>query len=185
MASNIDIASNALVLIGDNPISSFSEPGAGATAASNLYEGVYQAFLSYHPWTFALKEQQLSRLSAAPPLITGFLYQFQMPTDCIRVWIVYPKQTRYELVGDRLYSNEPAITMRYNWRVDETALPPYAVKAIEYALAADFAQLVTESTSKSEYFNKKYSQALAVALGTDSQGHPPQQIIDSPFLDVR
>jgi len=37
MASDIDIASNALVLIGDNPINSFTEPGAGATAAANLY----------------------------------------------------------------------------------------------------------------------------------------------------
>ena len=30
MPSSIDIASNALLLIGDNPISSFDDPGAGA-----------------------------------------------------------------------------------------------------------------------------------------------------------
>ncbi len=48
MASSIDIASNALILIGDSPISSFEDPGAGAQAASNLYLETKKRFNSIH-----------------------------------------------------------------------------------------------------------------------------------------
>ena len=77
MASDIDIASNALILIGDNPISSFTEPGAGATAAANLYPVTYEQLLSEHPWTFALKEQKLNQLSQQPDALTNWRYAYQ------------------------------------------------------------------------------------------------------------
>ena len=61
MPSNIDIASNALILIGDNPINSFDEPGAGAQAAAALYPETKKRLLSEHPWGFALKQQRLNK----------------------------------------------------------------------------------------------------------------------------
>lgn len=185
MATDITIASNALVLIGDNPISSFVDPGGGATAAGNLYSDAYTAFLAMHPWTFALKEQELSRLTQVPDSKVNLTYAFQMPSDHIRTWIVYPQNTHYEIVGSLLYSNEPELLMRYIYRVDETQLPPHAVRALTYLLAMDFAQLITESTSKSEYFYERYLTALGSAMAIDSQGHPQQPIIHSPFLEVR
>ena len=90
MSSDIEISSNALILIGDNPISSFTEPGFGATAAANLYAGTYEAILSEHPWTFALKEQYLSRLSQQPDQETNYTYAFQIPSDVVRIWAVLP-----------------------------------------------------------------------------------------------
>jgi len=57
MPSAIDFSSNALLLVGDNPISSFTEPGAGAQAAANLYPQVKQKLLAYTNWSFALKQQ--------------------------------------------------------------------------------------------------------------------------------
>ena len=62
MPSSIDIASNALLLIGDNPISSFDDPGAGAKVAANLYPETKKRMLSEHPWSFALKQQRLNTL---------------------------------------------------------------------------------------------------------------------------
>jgi len=185
MPSSIDIASNALVLIGDSPIAAFTEPGAGATAAANLYEETYKAFLSTHPWTFATKTQELSRLSETPDSRLNYNYYFQVPVDCIRIWVCYPINTDYEVIGDRILSNQPDLVLRYLYRVDETALPAHAVKAIEYLLAMDFAQLITENTSKSEYFEQKYLAALRSAMAIDSQGHPQRAIVDSPFLEVR
>jgi len=184
MATAIDLASNALVLIGDNPINSFTEPGGGATAAANLYDDTYAAFLSMHPWTFALKEQSLSRLTASPDPRTNYKYAFQVPADHIRTWSIMP-YSNYVVVGELIYSNQPALLMRYVYKVNETQLPAHAIKCIEYLLASDFAQIVTESTSKSDYFAGKARLALASAMAIDSQGHPQQRIIDSPFTDVR
>lgn len=184
MASDIDIASNALILIGDNPISSFTEPGAGAEAAANLYPSTKVQLLSEHPWTFALKEQKLNRLSAAPDKLTNWQYAYQNPTDLIRYWSVMP-WANYEMVGSLLYSNQNELLARYIYDVAETALPPHFQKALEYKLASDFALLVTEDKSKAELYDKKYRVAIGQARGIDSQSHPQQPIISQPFTDVR
>ncbi len=129
MASDIDIASNALILIGDNPISSFTEPGAGAKAAANLYPDTYAQLLSEHPWTFALKEQKLNRLSQTPDPLTNWTYAYQNPTDLIRYWSIMPYGL-YDMVGSLVYSNQNELLARYIFKVAETQLPPHFQKAL-------------------------------------------------------
>ena len=184
MASDIDIASNALILIGDNPISSFTEPGAGATAAANLYPDTYKQLLSEHPWTFALKEQKLNQLSQAPDALTNWKYAYQNPTDLIRYWSIMP-HSNYAMVGSLTYSNQTELLARYVYKVAESQLPPHFQKALEYKLASDFALLVTEDTAKSQLFEQKYRTAISQARSIDSQSHPQQAIVDQPFTDVR
>ena len=65
MTTKIQIVSNALVLIGDSPISDFTENDAAA-AGQQLYPFSYNNVLSRHPWGFAKKYQQLSKLSQTP-----------------------------------------------------------------------------------------------------------------------
>jgi hypothetical protein len=184
VASDIDIASNALLLIGDSPISSFSEEGAGATVAAALYPDTYDKLLSEHPWSFAFKEQQLNRLSEAPDPLTNFNNAFQLPTDLIRLWAILP-HSNYVIVGSLLYSNQEELLARYIFRPPETSLPPHFVKFFEYALASDFAISVTEDIQKAQYYAAKSQVAGAKARSVDSQGRPQIGIIDSPFVDVR
>lgn len=184
MPTSIDMASNALILIGDEPISSFDDPGAGAKAAANLYPETYGAVLSSHPWTFALKEQKLNLLSQTPDPLTNFQFAFQLPTDFIRLWAIFPF-SNYTIVGSILYANTNELLARYCFRVDETALPPHMTKAIEYKLASEFAMLVTESQTKAEFYEKKFNLQVAQARTIDSQQKPQVPIIDSPFVDVR
>lgn len=184
MPTSIDIASNALILIGDEAISSFQDPGSGAEAAANLYPETYKQVLSEHPWTFALKEQQLSRLSAEPDDKTNYRYAFQLPADLIRLWAIMP-HSDYTIVGSLLYSNQTELLSRYVYQVNETSLPAHIVKTLEYKLASDFAMLVTEDAQKAQYYEAKYLDMLGRAKSIDSQGRPPTPIIDSPFVDVR
>jgi len=184
MPTDIDMASNALLLIGDEPISSFTDPGAGATVAAAIYPETYKQVLSEHPWSFALKEQALSQLSQTPDDRTNYKYAYQMPTDLIRLWAIF-EQSNYVIIGDLLYSNSNSLMARYVYKVAETALPPHFVIAMQYKLASDFANSVTESTSKAEYYEAKYRTAVAQARSIDSQGRPQESIIDKPFVDVR
>ena len=184
MTSAVEMASNALLLIGDDPISAFTEPGAGAQAASNLYESVYTQFLSEHPWSFAFKEQFLNRLSQMPDSITNYKYAYQVPTDVIRLWAVLD-HSDYVIVGNLLYSNQSQLFARYVYRVEETRLPPHAVQAIQYKLASDFAIAVTEDANKNALYERKYTSSLARARNIDSQSRPQTPIIDSPFVDAR
>jgi len=155
MASDIDMSSNALLLVGDSPISSFTEPGAGAQAAANLYPDTYKRVLSEHPWTFALKEQRLNKLSQTPDTFTNYQFAYQIPNDLIRLWAILP-QSDYTIVNNILYSNTGSgLLARYVYAVDEVNLPPHVVKAIEYKLASDFAVSVTEDLSKAAYYEEK------------------------------
>lgn len=184
MATDIQIASNALLLIGDDPINSFTEPGAGATVAAAIYYDTKRMMLSEHPWTFALKEQYLNRLTQQPDDETNYNYAFQLPGELIRILAIFPYSS-YTIVGSLLYSNETVLLARYIYDVDETELPPHFIKALEYKLAADFAISVTENTAKSEFYEKKYMVQLGSARTIDSQNKPQVPIIDSPFVDVR
>jgi len=184
MPSSIDIASNALLLVGDDPINSFDEPGAGARAAKAFYSQTKQAILAWHPWSFALKDQELSRLTQTPDTRTQLKYAYKLPTDMIRIWELMP-YTYYELVDGFLLTNEPSLLMRYIYNVDETALPPHVVKAIEYKLAAEFSMSVTEDDNRMQLYERKYTDQLAVASSIDSQGRPQEAIKRSPFTEAR
>lgn len=184
MPSKIDIASNALLLVGDNPISSFDDPGAGAQAAANLYPETKKRLLSEHPWSFALKQQRLNRLSETPDELTGYQYAFQLPTDLIRIWNMQPN-CNYSIVGNLLYANQTSILATYIYDVDEVNLPPHFVKSLEYSLASDFAIAVTEDDAKASLYERKQINASAQAMSIDSQGSPQVGIIDSPLISAR
>lgn len=184
MASSIDIASNALVLIGDNPISSFDDPGAGAQSATNLYQSAKEKILSEHPWSFALKQQRLSKLSQVPDELTGFNNAFQLPTDLIRLWNIQP-HSDYLLIGNLVYSNQTELLATYVFDVDEVNMPAHIVEAFENLLASKFSLSVTEDRAKMEVFMALYLKSNAKAMTIDSQGRPQQSIIDSPLIDAR
>lgn len=180
MASDIDMASNALVLIGDDPISALSED----VAAANLYSNTYEHVLSEHPWSFALKEQYLSRLTATPDRETGYSYAFQMPTDCIRLWAIMPS-SNYRIVGDLLYSNTSKLLARYVYKVDETQLPAHVVKCVEYKLASEFSMSVAEDEQKMQIFHRMYIDSLGQAMAKDSMQHPYEGIKRNPIRNRR
>lgn len=184
MPTDIDIASNALVLIGDNPISSFDDPGAGAIAATNLYQSTKEGLLSEHPWSFALKQQKLNKLSEQPDLITNFRNAFQLPTDLIRLWNIQ-SHSDYILIGDLLFSNENELLATYIFDVEETRLPAHFVKGLQYALASEFAMSVTEDRDTARLYEVKSRDKINQAMSIDSQGRPQQGIIDSPLIDAR
>lgn len=184
MTSSIDISSNALQLIGDEPMNSFDEPGAGPRVAKAIYSRTKKKLLGSHPWSFALKQQRLNRLSQVPDKKTNFLYAFQLPTDLIRIWNIQD-HSDYILIDGLLYSNHKQLLCTYIYDADETALSPNFVVALEYALAADFAIAITENQSMNALYEQKSQMALSQAKFIDSQGRPQKGIIDSPLIDVR
>lgn len=182
MATDIQIASNALVLLGVAPISSFSEPGAGARVASNLFESTMRDALSAHQWRFAVKKQRLNRLSQTPE--NEWQYAFQLPSDYVAVIGLYPPSD-YQIYQNFLYSNQTDVTLDYIFRPDTTAMPPYFTKMMEYRLAVDFSVAVTQDANKKQLYWSQYKEELARAMATDAQGHPNIAIRHSPFTDVR
>ena len=180
--SAIQISSNALILLGHPPISSFDEPGAGAQAASNLYEQSYLNMLTIHRWRFATKKQQLSRLTATP--LNGYNYQFQLPNDLLYL-IRKDEGFEYEIYGDKLLSNNLVEEIDYIYRVDESSLPPYFVKAFEFFMAMQLAIPVVGNSTRAGEYNNMYEMQLKRAKFADSSQRPGDTFLDNPYVNVR
>ena len=182
MATDISMCSNALLLIGHSTISSFTDPGAGPEVAANLYDTTYENLLTQHRWRFATAKRQLSQLTSSP--LNEWQYAYTLPADYLTGFRVYPS-TDYEIYENKLYSNENEIAIDYIFKPDESRLPAYFVKLMEFHLAAQFAIPVTDNTAKAEEYRRMYEDQLRRAKFIDSQARPSDGFVDSPFLEVR
>ena len=182
MASDIDISSNALQMIGASSISSFDDPGAGAAVAKALYEPLLTALLTRDYWRFAIKKQKLNLLSQTP--LNEYKYAYQLPTDNLKVQRVYQVKN-YKIFRDLIYTDILDIDIDYVYRVDTTALPAYFVLAFTYKLASEFALSVTDDVGKNQTYEQKFRSAMAEAYAADAMQQPQTPIQDQPFTDVR
>lgn len=180
--SKIQLISNALILLGDEPISSLSDSGAGAKAGANLYESSYLSMLSSHRWNFATKKTTLSRLAEAPK--NEYKYQYQLPTDIVNLITTYPVST-YRIIGDKLYSDSSSIDIDYVYKVTEDKFPAYFIKPFEYYLAVQLCIPVTEDYNKLEIMNRMFERESRLARYSDSQQQPSVPIQDDPYIRVR
>lgn len=182
MATDIEICSNALIMIGHGPIASFTDGGAGANTASALYTTTYNNLLSQHRWRFASAKANLSKLSAAPR--NEWNNAFQLPSGCITVINTYPN-VDYEIYEDKLYSNADALDIDYIFKPDESKLPGYFQRLLEFSLASIFAIPVTDNSTKAEEYRVMFEDQLKRARNIDSQARPSDAIVDSPFIEAR
>jgi hypothetical protein len=172
MASKVEIASNAFLLLGGNTISSFTE-GTEGKIATALYEETYRDLLSNYRWRFATKKMRLSRLTEAPE--NEFDYQFQLPTDMLT--LIKPlDRIDYEIYGDKLYANVTDVSIDFVYRVDEAMLPSYFTKTLEFFLASQFAIPLTDNTSRAEFYFNAYTAQLRVARNTDANQRPGDSV---------
>ena len=171
--SAISICSNALVLLGHSSISSFDEEGTGAEVANNFYESVYKAKLAEYPWNFATKQIVLSRLTKVP--LNRWKYMYQLPTDHIRILTTYP-HSNYEILEDKIYSDNDCLELDYIYRVDESFLTPLFRESLELYLAAKWAIPVTENATNAGIYLDMHLKTLKKAKAVDSLEKPNKSI---------
>jgi hypothetical protein len=182
MATSISMSSNALLMIGHGTISSFTEGGSGAEAASNLYGSTFEALLCAHRWRFASAKSQLSQFTDTP--LNQWTYAYALPAAYLMGILVYP-DVDFEIYENKLYSDSNTVALDYIFKPDESRLPPYFAKTLEYDLASQFAIPVTGNRSLAEIYTLKFENQLRRAKFADSQSRPSEGIIDSPFIEAR
>ena len=77
--TDVSICSQALLLLGANEITSFSDGTAPSAICNKLYPRVKSQTLGMYPWSFTLKKSQLSQLSSTPTNV--YSKEYQLPTD--------------------------------------------------------------------------------------------------------
>ena len=184
--TDIDIASNALLLIGENTISAFTEDTTAALIASNLYQPTLESLLSLHPWRFASNKSTLSRLTAVP--LDQWSYGYQLPTDFLVAQHVDVGNDNFQIYADKLYSNETTMVLDYTYKPDEAYFPAYFTELLELRLASVFAIPITESATKGEYYSGLANAQLSRSKTMDSQSTPsiaPGMLENSVLINSR
>lgn len=198
--SGLSICSDALLMLGAKPISSFTEGTDEASVCDRLYPDIRDQTLMVYPWSFSFKKVQLARLVTTPT--NEFKYEYQMPADRLGApRAVYASNAvganitfDYRIMGSKLLSNEEQIYVDYQYYVPETEMPVWFVQLLKYMVAWHVALPITDQVDKTQYW-----QSVAVgspgengrggymrtAMNIDGQNQPTNSIKDFSLISVR
>ena len=198
--TSLSICSDALLMLGAKPISSFDEGSDEASVANRLYTDIKNQALLMYPWSFSFKKTPCARLITTP--VNEYRYEYQLPGDRLTSpRAVYdtnatsvPPRKEYRIIGDKILTDYEQIYIDYQYSVAEYDMPSYFVQLMKYMLTWHFALPITDQTDKSQYW-----QSVAVgspadngrggylrqAMNIDGQGNPSNAINDFSLIAVR
>ena len=170
--TNYDIASRALALLGEPPITSFSG-GDTEDKVGQIYETSVLYALSMREWNFATVKALLNTNDTSAPA-HGWDYAYALPalgTTRVGQPIGFyanmdtgaPRVSDFEISQEWVYTNRTEIAVEYVSRISEDKWPGFFVRFMIEVLAADLALPITENASKADYHR-------SVAFGMPSDG---------------
>ena len=186
MPSSVSVCSNALVMLGGAPFSSFEEPKPHVRIAANLYPTVRDDVLRLHNWNCATSRVILAPMVTPPAF--DFAYQFQLPGDWLRTIQVGKKgePLEYRAEGQRLLANVTALPLVYSFRnTVEDTWSTNLIHLLELAMAAKMAYAVTSSSSVRDSYRDEFARELKIAKAVDGQDDPPEEFAAGSFLESR
>jgi len=198
--TDIQICSDALLLLGANPISSFTEGTDESNICDRLYPDIKIRTLTMYPWSFSFKKVQLARLITTPT--NEYRYEYQLPSDIIgRPNAVYDTddvganpRREYRLMGSKLLTDYDSVYIDYQYNVPEYALPHYFVQLLKYQMAWHLAMPITDQTDKSDYWRTIAEGTpgengrggyMRQAMNIAGAGNPTNAIQDFSLINVR
>ena len=172
--SEVGVASMAGDLLDEFNITSLDENTPAARFMARSFGYVRDETLQLYPWHFATKRALLPVLTELPEF--GWDYQYNLPTDCIRVHplkddgLLDGVDIPHEVENNRILCDVPTeIKIRYTFRQTNLAKwRPLAARVFAARLAMYAA---TRITGKSEYFAKsqaEFQRAMFEATHADS-----------------
>jgi hypothetical protein len=199
--TDLSICSDALIMLGAAPLSSFTEGTDAAQACDRLYPDLRDSLLARYPWSWTYKKASLGRLATAP--INEFKYAYQLPGNILSgVQAVFETSASnqnaindgWEIYGDQLYTDLETVFIDYQETVSESKMPVYFVHLLRNALAGELGIVITDQASKADYFRAiAYGSPgengrgglFREAVNIDSRGRLPQIIEDYALIQVR
>jgi len=198
--TKLSICSDALIMLGASPLSSFSENTDSAQVADRLYDDVRDTLIMQYPYSWSVKKVKLSRLASTP--INEWKYKFALPGDILG----NPKAVfnngavgalpvrDFEVYSTGLFSSYEEVWIDYQFLPDPVIFPPYFVRLLKTALASEFAEPITDQITKADYYHQKAYGApsenmrgglVRVAINIDGADRPAQTIQEFPISDIR
>ena len=186
MASFVEIGSNALRLLGDDPITSLTEDSERARLVNALYEEVRNEVTRAAMWNCAKDRQVLASLADTPAF--GWSYYHQLPSTCLRVIDVLSGDIRidHEVEGRKIMTDVSSVNVIFLKKItDPNDMDALFIGAYTAKLAAELAEPVTGSRSLAEQMWTLYDRKVREARTIDSQEGTVSNLDVQQLVDAR
>jgi len=192
MASVVQICNSALNQLGAASITALTDNSKNARLCNERYNTVRDSVFRSHPWNSLIKRIQLAQNTATP--VYGFSYQFNLPSDCLRVLTIDAYNSDFKVEGRKILCNESSIKLVYVSQVtDPNEMDVLLRETIAAALAADIAYAITANLQVTKLMQERYEFKISEARHADaSEGYnvDPEngqvdQILTEDFINSR
>lgn len=186
MASFVEISSNALRLVGDDPITSFSDDTERARLVNAIYEEMRDEVTRAATWNCCKSRQVLASLSETPAF--GWSYYHQLPSDCLRVVDVFSGDTRIDhaVEGRRLMTDVSSVNLIFLKRVtDPNEFDALFIAAYTARIAAELALPISGSNTVATTMWQLYDKKVKEARTIDSQEGSTATLDVQSIFDAR
>jgi|TARA_R100001530_G_scaffold12560_1_gene11756 hypothetical protein len=190
MASKVDLANEALLLLGSNTITSFTDNDSNAVLVNRFFPSERDAVLRSHRWNCAITTANIASLSTAP--IIDWEYKFTLPTDpyCLRVLDVRTVtgdiKLDHEIHGRELLTEESSVDITYIQRLEDTTqFDSLLYQALVFRMAWKLAFPIMRSHTVMGQMGQMYEAVVREARTIDSQEGTPETIDTGTLSDLR
>jgi hypothetical protein len=189
-STDIEVAQKAMVLVGLEPLASFTDQTDEALVANTIFEDVVEDCLAQHNWNFATGQKTLSRLTAAPVDRWDAAYALPTSPSVVQVQTVtvddQPQQ--YDIYERYIYINAEVnddVVLNYIYRPETQYWPPAFTMWVIFRLASVFALSVTRKADVAKSYVDLAEAQFRRAKSRDSQQVTTQGLRPSRFHRVR
>lgn len=199
MSSKLDLANQALTILGAKRLTSLTDSTAHAKLVNEIIDDTIKEVMIDGAFSSTIRRASLNVTSNTP--VYEYTYEYQLPTNpkCLRVVELeeiqfnylqysagYEADTGYRIEGDKLLSDTSTAKIKYIAYITDTGSYDAALNmAIKARLAADLAYPITGSSTLADRLYAKYERVLARAKSIDGQNGGQQFIKSNDLIDGR
>lgn len=185
MLSELEIVNNALLLIGEKEIASFTEDSVGARAVSGSFANLRDSLLRECPWNFAIRRVQLAQLVSEGNFEHKNAYQVPSDPYCLRVLEV-ESGSAWKIQGRTLITDASAVKVAYVARVLETGdWDVLFEEALTLRVAMEMAIMVAHLPGLAEMMRAMYEEAIRIARTVNGQESSMEYLTATELTTVR
>jgi hypothetical protein len=189
-STDIEVAQKAMVLVGLEPLASFTDQTDEALVANTIFEDVVEDCLSQHNWNFATGQKTLSRLTATP--VDRWDAAYALPTSPgvvqVQTVTVDDQPQQYDIYERYVYINAEVnddVVLNYIYRPETQYWPPGFTMWVIFRLASVFALSVTRKADVAKSYTDLAEIQFRRAKARDSQQVTTQGLRPSRYHRVR
>ena len=191
MASIVDIANNALNILGASTISSLTEDTKNARICNQRFENVRNRVFRGHPWNCLIKRVQLAQNSTAP--VIEYTYAYALPSDFLRCLKIHNGTTDsvasnldFKVEGKNIVTDEATVYLVYVAKdTDPNNYDSYLYEVLGYQLAADIAYGITNNATLAKNLLVDADEKLRESRFVDATENSTDTVEANEFTDAR